>query len=592
MASTEQLRALRQWLSENGGYLHPDIILENTEAAGIRCRASARLEKNSRICMIPHSIALSSLNALVDDSFTVFRNRGIAPQAIGYFYLMHQYINRATSYWKPYLDTLPTPDSELLTPFWFDEQDLSWLAETDVLFTTKARQILHETHYQQAIAMLQRAQVDPTPYTCKYWSAYKAAPNGRRQTVLLDLSRSAAEDLDFPVLFPVLDTLNHHHDAHVDWSFDPGRFNVSTSDDVVEGGEVYNNYGPKGNDDLLLGYGFCIPSNPNDKVLLVLKAPPEHLQPEIRQIQPGYFDSSGQWSREKATFALHKSAASSDNPADIFLQMPSSLLELLTYTIRHGRRLPFELTDHVLHSLVDKSSPSRHYLPHITRMIVSFLAPKLDKIKTTTPAAPPSNKRQEIAKIYRDSQVVILESVMDNLRHYLRSMLRISFQHPDPLPDEPFITTIEGLIELLGRIDIEAARKFANGVVANAGTSDLDQLREAGWEEDIFVLLLCYCQLTFGFILPEFCVDRIAEVEDALYAVELEQAQDLLQLVHTAAAANSSSIWTHRDWSAKFIAKVGGRMLVHESFPMMVPVSEGHELPRPVIYIHGIDIRS
>ncbi|CAK1364801.1 unnamed protein product [Cercospora beticola] len=617
MASAEGLVALRHWLSENGGYLHPDIVLEHTDAAGIRGRASARLDKNARICMIPHSIALSTLNALVDDSFTVFRSRGLAPQAIGHFYLMHQYINRDTSYWKPYLDTLPSPDSELLTPLWFDEQDLLWLTETDVLFTAKARQILHENHYNQAIAMLQNAQVDPAPYTwhlykwavtmftsrsfssralypqdSKYWSAYKSAPDGRRQTVLLDLSRSPAEDLDFPVLFPVLDTLNHHHDAHVDWSFDSGRFNVSTSDEVAEGGEVFNNYGPKGNDALLLGYGFCIPSNPNDSVLLVLKAPPDHLQPEIRQIQPGYFDSAGQWSREKATFALHKSAPVFDKPADIFLQMPSSLLELLTYTIRHERRLPFEFTDHVLHSLVDESSPSRHYLPHITRMIVSSLAPKLDKIKTTTPTVPPSNKRQEIAKIYRDSQVVILESVMYSLRLYLRSMLRISFPHPEPLPDGPFITTIEGLIELLGRSSIEAARDFADGVVANAGTSDLDQLREAGWEEDIFVLLICYCQLTFGFVLPEFCVDRIAEVEDALYAVELEQAQDLLDLVRAAAAASPNSIWAHQNWSAKFIAKVGGRMLVHESFPMMVPVSESQELPRPVIYLHGITSRS
>lgn len=165
MATPEQLEALRQWLHENGGYLHQDANLAYNEDAGVHCRAGANLDPAARICTIPHSIALSSLNALVDDSFTAFRNRGIAPQAIGYFYLMHQYINRSTSFWKPYLDTLPAPDSDLRTPFCFDEQDLLWLAETDVLFTTQARQAQHEAHYQQAITLLQRAKVDPAPYT-------------------------------------------------------------------------------------------------------------------------------------------------------------------------------------------------------------------------------------------------------------------------------------------------------------------------------------------------------------------------------------------------------------------------------------------
>ncbi|EMF10574.1 uncharacterized protein SEPMUDRAFT_150634 [Sphaerulina musiva SO2202] len=426
------------------------------------------------------------------------------------------------------------------------------------------------------------------PQDSKYWPAYKSAPDGRRKTVLLDLSRSSADELDFPVLFPVLDILNHQHAAHVDWSFDPGRFTVSISDAVTQGSEVFNNYGPKSNDELLLGYGFCLSSNPNDQVLLVLKTPPEGLQPDIRQIQPGYFDSTGKWDAQKATFGLHRTEVVPKSPGDVFLQLPSSLLELLTYTIRFERRLPFKFIDHVLQSLVDETSPSRHYLPHITRMIVSSLAPKLDRIKSTTPSTPPINKKQEIAKVYRDSQTEILESLMLSLRFYLLSMLRLSFPTTEPVPTGAFITTIEGLLQLLGRSNLQAASDFASGIAANAGTADLDQLRQAGWEEDMFVLLLCYCQLTFGFELPEFCVDRVADVEDALYAVELEQAKDLLELVQVAAAAHPGSIWSLGKWNADFIAKVGGRMLIHESFPMMVPVAAQQEMPLQVIYIQGI----
>jgi hypothetical protein len=165
--SEAQLQTLRQWLEDNGGYANPSINLDWNQTSGVHCRAKGEspVSGESRICTVPHSLALSSLNALVDDSFTVFKNRGLAPEAIGYFYLMQQYINREKSFWKPYLDTLPGPEHEHLTPFWFDDDDLLWLADTDVLHTTKARRKLQEDHYAKGINMLKRAKVDPVPYT-------------------------------------------------------------------------------------------------------------------------------------------------------------------------------------------------------------------------------------------------------------------------------------------------------------------------------------------------------------------------------------------------------------------------------------------
>jgi hypothetical protein len=167
MPSSAQLQTLRQWLENHGGYTNSAIDLTWNESSGVHGRAKPEsgLGPESRICTVPHSLALSSLNALVDDSFTVFRNRGLAPEAIGYFYLMHQYIHRVDSFWKPYLDTLPGPDAEHLTPFWFEDEDLLWLADTDVLHTTKARQKLQQDHYAKGVAMLKKARINAEPYT-------------------------------------------------------------------------------------------------------------------------------------------------------------------------------------------------------------------------------------------------------------------------------------------------------------------------------------------------------------------------------------------------------------------------------------------
>lgn len=144
------------------------------------------------------------------------------------------------------------------------------------------------------------------PHDSKYWTAYKNGIHGRRQTVLLDMSHASAEDLDFPVLFPVIDILNHAHSARVHWAYDQGRFSLTLLDGAKAGFEMFNNYGPKRNDELLLGYGFCIPNNPHDRALLTLKAPLEQLQQDVRRVQPGYFDESGEWSSEKVCFILYR----------------------------------------------------------------------------------------------------------------------------------------------------------------------------------------------------------------------------------------------------------------------------------------------
>lgn len=165
MASAPQLASLRQWLLDNGGSINSNLSLQWNESSGVHCRAASAVDPASRVCTIPHSLALSSLNALVDDDFTVFRRRGLAPEAIGYFYLMNQYINRDKSFWKPYLDTLPGPETEHHTPFWFSDEDLAWLEDTDVLHTTKARQEIHKAHYKKGLAMLDRANLNTEPYT-------------------------------------------------------------------------------------------------------------------------------------------------------------------------------------------------------------------------------------------------------------------------------------------------------------------------------------------------------------------------------------------------------------------------------------------
>lgn len=75
-----------------------------------------------------------------------------------------------------------------------------------------------------------------------------------------------------------MDALNHARAQPVSWVVnhreDPTK---ATSDSTIsliqhsstaEGQEIFNNYGPKPNAELILGYGFSIPNNPDDTILL------------------------------------------------------------------------------------------------------------------------------------------------------------------------------------------------------------------------------------------------------------------------------------------------------------------------------------
>ena len=445
------------------------------------------------------------------------------------------------------------------------------------------------------------------PESGKYWSVYKSQhPSSPRQTVLLDMSRTPAEDLDFPVLFPGLDAANHNHDAKVDWAFDPGRFGIATAGDerIEAGSEVFNNYGPKGNGELLLGYGFCSPNNPHDTVALALKTPVDGLQAGLRSLHPGFFTEEGSWNAEKGTFDLKQSLnGSQSSEEEIIHHLPVTLVELLLYILRHERGLPF-FVPRPLEYLTLFGSQGRRYLPHIARMIVQSLAPKLAKLQSANLPLEPGNPKQEQAAIYRQSQVSILSFWISAFRTYTRSLIF----HPtatdiSPVPRRPCLMTLETFLAVLSHHNTSVTTDFVKGIEANANTSDLEQLRLAGWEEDIWVLLICYLLLSsenqlkqwLSNALPEYIplpsAQSRAEIRSDLAAFgaeELEQANGLIPLIHAAASAcGPASVWSDPRWTPEFVAGAGGRMMQWESFVVMIPGGdEDEEEARLCVYLH------
>jgi hypothetical protein len=168
MADTPETKALESWLRDNGGYLHPSVHILQDAKSGVHMRATNMIAPATIVAAAPHSLALSYLNALVDDGFPVFKQHRdrFKVEAIGFFYLMAQYINREQSFWKPYLDTLPGPEGELTQPLFFEHaDDVAWVDGTDVWHTITARKGVYEKYYADGITILQKAGFDVEPYT-------------------------------------------------------------------------------------------------------------------------------------------------------------------------------------------------------------------------------------------------------------------------------------------------------------------------------------------------------------------------------------------------------------------------------------------
>lgn len=79
------------------------------------------------------------------------------------------------------------------------------------------------------------------------------------------------------ILLPLFDSLNHSIDCQVSWHLTTNDTDVTehriafrTAADLINGAELFNNYGAKGNEELLLCHGFCIEGNVADTVNIKL----------------------------------------------------------------------------------------------------------------------------------------------------------------------------------------------------------------------------------------------------------------------------------------------------------------------------------
>ncbi|KAH0284493.1 SET domain-containing protein [Aureobasidium namibiae CBS 147.97] len=592
--------AFEEWFRSNGGYLHPSIQLAQDAEQGSHFQASAVIEPGTHVLTVPHNLAMSNLNAQVDDDFPVFRTHAqqFTVEGLSFFYLMAQWLNKDKSFWKPYLDILPSPERGFETPMFYDEDDRQWLEGTDLYPTLLGREAAWTKYWEDGVQVMKSAGVDVTNYTCQHWTAYKHGPNGT-QTVLLNHNDYPEDWKKFSVLFPAIDIGNHNPNARVDWAYDPDCFSLTVSEKIESGSQVYNNYGPKSSEELLMGYGFCAPNNPYDGLLLAMRPPPPPLQQMLSITHPEYFKESGEWNSEAATFRLLHAKLQETNDASPFDQawgcVPAPLAELFCYVVQLERGLDVAPTEDAEEYLYH--GEGRRYLPRIALYIMMSLIPKISKLEEANEKLPsaPTNHRQASTKIYRDLQYEVINSVQERMANYLKDL------QPEEVSSDAgsAVWTFEDAVDLL-ELEMPAAHKsFMSGVKYVTGTTKLRRLRGSEHEEYLWTILLCFLYLACTSqtaapgLISQWIQSLVAEYgEPDLQASTSdddetdEEAAEYLDRVKKAAMFLPGSLWTSEAWSADFVLDFGMRISKSQGTYMDIGDEEVGEDVRYVVYLH------
>lgn len=314
MGATEDIQGLVQWAKDNGALVSSSVDFKQVSEGNIGAfytnnGGDGKMEGNQ--IRLPTKLAITLQNAieLFGKGFEEISGKTQNINSVLKLYLAREvtqeYIEK--SFYKPYLSLLPSFE-EIGSPYTWAASDKALLKGTNLgnSLPENLQQIVEE--WWQVINLLPDSVAKPQDHfiNMKFYYEYKFYKDddlyeyfiknysGENWTnfanylwsSLILKSRSFPAYLlknqdeklqikqDEAMLLPLIDLLNHDPKAKVNWLVDDQYFNFK-SDNPQSESQLYNNYGMKGNEELLLAYGFCIENNAADSAALKIKLPQE-----------------------------------------------------------------------------------------------------------------------------------------------------------------------------------------------------------------------------------------------------------------------------------------------------------------------------
>ncbi|ORX33849.1 putative cytoplasm protein [Kockovaella imperatae] len=291
MQQLEAGQELLTWLRDAGGLVHPALELRMDEDTGLSAFTSREVGAAEQLISCPFDLAITievatgaicSIYGIQESELHEWNER---MRIVTYLVLHH--VHSGSSDWPEalghlkYVNSLPSADL-LLTPLHYSEPELELLQGTNMYGAIEAQRALWKSESER----INEAVKDPR----LTWDLYllsathyqsRAFPSrllklATTSTYVNAIPEPSTEDESYPMLLPGVDIFNHARGQPVTWlstsipSAEGSCPSVVVLDrgGIREGVQVFNNYGPKSNEEFLFSYGFVLDPNPDDTVTL------------------------------------------------------------------------------------------------------------------------------------------------------------------------------------------------------------------------------------------------------------------------------------------------------------------------------------
>ncbi|CCH41659.1 hypothetical protein BN7_1200 [Wickerhamomyces ciferrii] len=306
-----QLESLLSWAKEQGVQVQKGVTFQKTNSAGLTIcyEGDEPLDNKEPVLQIPEHITITPILAdrVFGSEVVPKGNRTPLTQLLVAKLRFDQSDDTKTldddtnvsKLLKPFIEFLPT-GREIGSPFFWNEMERSLIKNTDADLAidvglnklveewydivTKLPKKFQSYQYQKDLKFFHDFQKDRdvskhfeffnddsvswTSFAAYLWSSTIFTSRG---FPFLISSTDECRDLNEGMLVPIQDLSNHNPSVEIKWGRLDKFMTFTTEQIVKKGDEIFSNYGPKSNHELLFGYGFVMDNNIYDKAVLALR---------------------------------------------------------------------------------------------------------------------------------------------------------------------------------------------------------------------------------------------------------------------------------------------------------------------------------
>ncbi|MCJ1476602.1 hypothetical protein MMC13_005268 [Lambiella insularis] len=513
------IQSILDWLKDGAGKLHPAVeIVHSDDERGyhLRVRQGSEIKAGDQVVLCPDRLTISVVSMATaglswpkefmscwSDSLEVLTR----------FFLMEQFFLLDDSFWYPYIRMLPQPSTDALdTPIYYDPEDCVWIKGTNLAGARKARAEQWHHEYYRGIELLgiyDHARYELLSKKCSafHMSGIKMARHktiGPHEENPVALPSSPTK---YPVLLPVMDLGNHDPNANVLWRCEDACYVFLANEPIKAGEDVCISYDNKGNEELILGYGFSLFNNPKDSYGLLLKSAStstslckvREMQQELRsrqtEIGNNIYDPAKHSSVQKQnTLAIeddlkNSATIASANPDLFFLRVVDDvsfftanqeLVDTFSVLVANPRELQFVNVTKDRYWIPPSGSSITHNQVKVASSLLIELQRKHDGITQHDGELPwwPANDRQFHAARYRRSQLQILKTNIQSLTTFLSGANTAG-------------TQLVRLEDVLAKSESSEPNQLRTAIHHILGTRKAVKIRESEDEDLVYTLWLC-----------------------------------------------------------------------------------------------------